>query len=122
MAIVKSQTEAPRGRITRDPDRHYIKVERDDPHFAYDSPLHEFLDMSSIENPDEPMYRIDSESARDTGSSQMILMSCSKADNKLFIENLDRIARRNEGAVVTDSDDKSEGYEEITRKRSAISS
>jgi len=122
MAIVKSQTEAPRGRIARDPDRHYIKIQKDAPLMGYDTPIHDYLDISSIENPDEPMYRIDSESARDTGSSQMILLSCSKTDHKLAIKQLADIAKRNEGAVNTDSDEKSEGYEEITRKRSAISS
>ena len=84
MAVSKtteSSTRNPRvGGVEFLPDRHYVKVQRDVAALQYESPIEGFMDKPSITNPGESMYRQESQDSKETGSRQMVIISCSKAD------------------------------------------
>lgn len=118
--VTHSQSSPPSsvaGRLKRDPDRHYALVQTDAANLDYTSPLYDLMDQSSPTDPTQAMYREESVSPRDTGSSKMTLISCSKADIDAYLKENDREARFRENAVVsTDNEDES-----ISRIRQSIS-
>jgi hypothetical protein len=71
----------------------YTKVQRDVAALGYESPLETFQDMASPTDPGKAMYRIESEDSKTTGSRQMVLISCSKAD-------FDAIQRQEDGEAL----------------------
>jgi len=104
MKTLQSQTEGSRlTRIAREPDRHYVRVQVDAPGVDYESPISDFLDATSRVDPSTPMYRIDSDKAIDTGSSKVVLLSCSEADHQLMLAQNDKTARSRENAVSSTS-------------------
>jgi hypothetical protein len=97
---VESGTRNPRsGGIEFLPDRHYLKVQRDVAALQYESPLEKFLDEPSIVNPAEPMYREEITDAKVTGSRQMVMISCSKADYEAAQRRYDAEAERRQQAM-----------------------
>jgi hypothetical protein len=120
----ESSTRNPRFRgIDLDPTRAYTRVQVDVPNLGYESPLGRFLDMASPTDPTKAMYQVDSDDSKVTGSSQMRLISCSKAD-------FDAIQKQEDGEALARQRDltkkgKAEGdivenTETFTRKRGAI--
>lgn len=93
-------------RSPRDPNRHYVLVQKDCRvgDGDYISPLYELLDKMSHTTPGEMMYRLDSEDVRETGNSAMILISCSNDDYNM-VQKLNAAEAESRGSAVKSSAD-----------------
>lgn len=84
-SVSNSPTQNPKPLFQKDPNRHYVMVEKDNG--DYESPLYDLLSKGSLVDPSKTMYREESEDPKVTGHRRRVLLSCSKEDHEKHLAN-----------------------------------